>query len=197
MPGISIFAFFAILLSTPAWADPDSCPRDPLIDLRNRPVLFRVNKFTNYEPMRRGINGRCGRSATPGMDACQYMLDDHVKGNIDGAMAAVPQRGGNSYMYGGVFHAVALEEEGIRRQNGCLLLHMADRYGTGSNGMSKVDVVTWPFSKLAAPVNNASRLDRYGRVRADKSGLIELVGAVEHLRSLNSVRRIMRKQRAL
>jgi hypothetical protein len=96
-----------------------------------------VNFLTYYAPAYGGTNGKCGTSAS-GKDACKYYLEDHMKGNTPATFAAVAQKGGSSKMYGGLFVATTLANlVGAP----CILIAAGDRYGTGSNSKSKMDVV--------------------------------------------------------
>ena len=172
------------------------CATDPNLEIRGGQAFFQVQRVTNYEPQRGGTNGRCGRSATRGVNACRHFLDDHVRGQADSAVGAVPQRGGNSFMFGGVFHAVSLEKEGVNSPTGCVYVSMADHYGRGSDFRYKVDIVTRAHSRLADEVNNSGVLDYRGRYTGN-SGMFELVGAVSNLRSVNGSRRIQRNPDAI
>lgn len=190
-----ILTTMAVLLGAGSAQAGNVCPQDPNMAIRGGQAFYQVGQVTNYEPQRGGRNGRCGRSATQGVNACNYFLDDHARGLVDGAVAAVPQIGGNSFMFGGVFHAMALEEQGVKTPRGCVLVHMADHYGLASNNWSKVDIVTRAYSRLADEVNNAGVYDYKGR-RTGSSGMFELVGAVEDLRSVHGTRRVRHNPRA-
>lgn len=100
----------------------------------------RVERFTNYAPRAGGINGRCGTSAS-GYDACKFFLEDHLEGRSDAVMIAVPQRGGTSHLFGGIYQGVALENS-LGTSGRCIRLFAGDRYATSSNNMSKADVCT-------------------------------------------------------
>jgi hypothetical protein len=112
-----------------------------------------VGRFTNYAPSVGGINGRCGRSAS-GLDACAFTLESYLRGSGTGVMAAVPQRGGTSHLFGGAYRARALEN--ALSVNGCVRVIVGDRYGRGSNNRSKMDIVTERArSPVASAVNRA------------------------------------------
>jgi hypothetical protein len=125
-----------------------------------------IRQFTNYAPMAGGINGQCGHSATvlPGhrkpMDACKYFLEDYLTGKTNAVMAAVPQKRGSSFMFGGVYRGVALENSINRyyhQQVPCLRVAVGDHYGTGSNNKYKMDIVTRDRISRLTKVVNATR----------------------------------------
>lgn len=153
---------------------------------QRRPTEFRIGRFTNYEPQKRGINGRCGRSATRGVDACQYFFEDHLQGSRPGVVVAVSQRGGSANLFGGLYRLdpiqgrlPASEGRKLSSGSGCLVAIAADRYGTGSNNMPKMDVVTRANSRYANVINGAR-------------GRVVLVGTLQEMRS-NGNRRPVRK----
>lgn len=129
---------------------------------------FTVRKFTNYAPSAGGINGRCGTSAS-GLNACKYTLEDYMKGSAPSVMGAVPQRGGTSEMFGGMYRAVALEQK--LGNPGCIKVIVADHYGAGSNNKSKMDIVTKKVkSNITQKVNSASgKMYIIGRAKGVKA----------------------------
>ncbi len=125
----TVFALLAMLLS-PALAQAGCTP------IAGRSAVT-INHMTYYAPAYGGTNGRCGRSAS-GLNACSYYLEDHMKGKTRATFAAVAQKGGSSKMFGGLFVATSLAK--MVGAN-CILIAAGDRYGTGSNNKSKMDVV--------------------------------------------------------
>lgn len=154
--------FTASILSlgaSPAWAC--SQPAGP---------SERILDVTNYAPKAGGINGNCGKSATPGVDACKHLLEDYLSGKTKFVITAVPQReyetgrtkknkeyrslakqySGQQYslsanMYGAYYRAVTLEKnltKELGRKVPCVVVGAVDRYAQASNGLSKMDIGT-------------------------------------------------------
>jgi hypothetical protein len=119
-----------------------------------------VVDYTNYAPKYSGINGHCGTSARE-YDACKFFLEDHLAGKSNAVMAAVPQKGGTSYLFGGIYKGAALERS-LGVQGGCVRVFVLDRFATqykgkSINGKSKMDIVTRDKkSALTARVNNTT-----------------------------------------
>lgn len=139
---------------------------------KSKGYATRVAKLTNYAPAARpgDMNGRCGTSAS-GYDACKFLLEDclNTAGGCDTVMAAVPQSGGTSFMYGGIYRCRELEQQlGV---NGCLQIFAGDRYNTKSNGLSKADIVTRKESSaITERVNNLNGCTFEWLGRAPKMG---------------------------
>jgi hypothetical protein len=141
-------------------------------------LKYHVDQFTNYTPAAGGINGSCGRSATVGLDACQFALEDHLNGKARAVMGAVPLKGGNSGMFGGIYRLVPFEQSLANKA--CVLVMAADRYGVQSNHKRKMDIVTHVKSVHARTINTMS-------------GELYLVGSVEEFRG--SRRKVKRDPR--
>jgi len=140
---------FAALAPLHAFAGNNDCR-----PITNEPAF--VQKFTNYAPAARpgDMNGRCGTSAS-GYDACKFLLEDHLAGRASVVMVAVPQKGGTSDLFGGIYQGKALEQ-GLGTNN-CIRVFAGDRYNTQSNGMSKMDVVTRAESSRLTQLVNQSQ----------------------------------------
>lgn len=177
MPTKLVFLFLILLLGAF-----EAFAYEPLCSLPKEYARhkYNVDKFTNYTPAAGGINGSCGKSATPGLDACNFALEDHLAGRARAVMGAVPQRGGTAGMFGGVYRLDPLEQRLESRP--CILVIAADRYGVESNDMRKMDIVTHVRSSHARTINSMR-------------GQMYLVGAVEEFRG--SRRRVVRDSRAV
>lgn len=121
-----------------------------------KPITDRVeyvHQFTNYAPVTAPgpMNGNPNTSAS-GYPAKNFLLEDYLAGRADAVMGAVPQRGGTSHLFGGIYQARALEK-GIGTDR-CIRVFAGDRYNTKSNYMSKMDIVTHSVrSNLTRQVN--------------------------------------------
>jgi hypothetical protein len=114
-----------------------------------------IEKFTNYAPIAApgSMNGFANTSAS-GYPAGNFALEDHLAGKAPAVMGAVPQKGGTSDLFGGIYQAVALQKSlGVSK---CIKVFAGDRYNSKSNGKSKMDIVTRSVrSKTTVRVNLA------------------------------------------
>lgn len=117
-----------------------------------------VKQTTYYMPTHGGINGKCGTSAS-GYNACNYPLENHSKNWV---MAAVPQKGGTSGMFGGLYSAPYIAKK-IGASS--VKIGAGDRYGGGSNHKCKMDVVV-KTKATGNKINNASgTLSKIGTIK--------------------------------
>jgi hypothetical protein len=117
-----------------------------------------VGKLTVYTPSAGGTNGSCRNNSAGGISSvCNYNLEDHLKGHgrAPHTLVAIPRTGQISKLAGGMYQATSLEQRLGRGGHGCIKVIACDTYGSGSNNMSKMDILMqkWP-SEMAGKVTS-------------------------------------------
>lgn len=128
---------------------------------------YTITDFTYYIPSLGGINGSCGKSASPQyvknkkgkvvkskkpIDGCKHPIENYA---VTWVMGAVAQKRGSSGMFGGLYRARALEKA---LGKSCIVVGAGDRYGPGSNGKTKMDILSSTKrhpSAMQNKINNA------------------------------------------